>query len=120
MPITYEDVNMKHTKSVIWLSNSLREINRNLPVLVISYNIPSYMLIDENKIENLLDNGMLSSFASNLDSVLKGNTNIINWILGHECSLKNEIMHGTLFLSNSLRESNEFIDNSKKEDYIII
>lgn len=126
LPITYEDVNMKHTKSVIWLSNSLREINRNLPVLVISYNIPSYMLIDEQHFisEKFLNSGTILAFASNLDSILKNNTNIINWIIGHEYSLKNEIMHGTLFLSNSLRESSiSDLSNDKnleKEDYILI
>lgn len=111
-PITHENVSDTHIKSVLWLNNTLKEIKPDLPVLIISYHIPSYNLVDKRLVE--LGNILLSEVSSNLDNVIRKYSNIINWIMGHEVALDNEILSGTLFLSNTYNKKSE------KEDYIII
>lgn len=115
IPITYEDVSNTHIKSVIWLSNTLKEINPNLPVLVISYNIPSYSLVGDLMIASQREGEgyeesptfRYSEFASHLDNIIKKYNNIINWIIGHPYSVDNKIIFGTLALSNSYQSEHK-------------
>lgn len=109
--ITGEDIDNIHIKSVIWLVNTLRDINQNLPVLVVSHYIPSFSLIDDKNVKSPF---FLES-ASNLDNIIKSHSNIINWILGHPFSVENEILNQTLFLSSNY----ENFENEKNDCIVI-